>query len=85
MGQQQMVSRGGVGVGGMTALQPEENDSWLDFNQDMQLELRPDGESRHDDDDNNDAVDLEQKAQSAKREALSKRKQIPPFVQKLSR
>jgi heat shock transcription factor len=29
--------------------------------------------------------DLEQKALAAKREAQSKRKQIPPFVQKLSR
>jgi heat shock transcription factor len=29
--------------------------------------------------------DLEQKAQLAKRDAMSKRKQIPPFVQKLAR
>ena len=29
--------------------------------------------------------DLEQKAQVAKKEALAKKKQIPPFVQKLSR
>jgi heat shock transcription factor len=32
-----------------------------------------------------DEDDLEQKAMAAKREAQSKRKQIPPFVQKLSR
>jgi heat shock transcription factor, other eukaryote len=32
-----------------------------------------------------DIQDLEAKAQVAKREAQSKRKQIPPFVQKLSR
>lgn len=32
-----------------------------------------------------DLEDLRQKAQVAKRDALSKRKQIPPFVQKLAR
>lgn len=32
-----------------------------------------------------DIQDLEQKAQVAKKEAQSKRKQIPPFVQKLNR
>jgi heat shock transcription factor, other eukaryote len=32
-----------------------------------------------------DTNDLEQKAQAAKREAQAKRKQIPPFVQKLAR
>ena len=32
-----------------------------------------------------DGADLEKKATSAKRDALSKKKQIPPFIQKLSR
>lgn len=32
-----------------------------------------------------DLSDLKQRAQAAKREARSKRKQIPPFVQKLAR
>lgn len=32
-----------------------------------------------------DDADLEQKAQAAKKDAQAKRKQIPPFVQKLSR
>lgn len=40
---------------------------------------------QHDDQGNEDSIDvLEEKAQQAKREAQAKRKQIPPFVQKLS-
>lgn len=35
--------------------------------------------------DDEDEAELEQKAMAAKRDAVAKRKQIPPFVQKLSR
>jgi heat shock transcription factor len=70
-GQQQVVPRGG-------ALQ-DEDDAWLDFTENLQIELRQETDLRDDDE------ALEQRAQVAKREALAKRKQIPPFVQKLSR
>jgi heat shock transcription factor len=41
---------------------------------------------QHDDQGTEDSIEvLEEKAQQAKREAQAKRKQIPPFVQKLSR
>jgi heat shock transcription factor len=68
--QQQVVSRGGG---------QDEDDTWLDFTESLQMELRQEADLRDDDE------ALEQRAQVAKREAMAKRKQIPPFVQKLSR
>lgn len=51
-------------------------------NEDNQLVPHGHEENRHQDD---NVEELEERAQKAKREAQAKRKQIPPFVQKLSR
>lgn len=56
---------------------------WAPFsNEDNQLVPHGHEENGHQDE---NIEDLEERAQKAKREAHSKRKQIPPFVQKLSR
>lgn len=55
-------------------------DSWGQFGDDTGLDLNP---VAMEETDNIEA--LEEKATAAKREAQAKRKQIPPFVQKLSR
>ncbi|KAI9825256.1 MAG: stress-responsive transcription factor hsf1 [Thelocarpon impressellum] len=71
-GNQHLVARGFRQLGGI------DDDPWADLGDGMELELRtePDPED--------DVESLVQRAQVARREALAKRKQIPPFVQKLS-
>ena len=59
-----------------------DDDSWAELGDDMQLELR--GEHGLEDEEE-ELQHLLQRAQAAKRDAQAKRKQIPPFVQKLSR
>jgi len=60
---------------------PQPSDTWPSFADDNLLS-NPSGGSL----DEHDNIDLlEEKAQRAKREAQAKRKQIPPFVQKLNR
>ncbi len=59
-------------------------ESWAGFGDDPGLLQTP--SSTNASLDEHDSVELlEERAQIAKREAQSKRKQIPPFVQKLSR
>lgn len=67
---QHLVSRGTYNGGG--------DDSWPLLSEDA-LQQTQDSAWR------NPSDNLEQKAQVARRDAQSKRKQIPPFVQKLSR
>ncbi|KAI1825188.1 hypothetical protein F4861DRAFT_209395 [Xylaria intraflava] len=56
------------------------NDSWPSFTDDNLLSNQPNGPL-----DEHDNIELlEERAQRAKREAQAKRKQIPPFVQKLN-
>jgi heat shock transcription factor len=60
---------------------PQPNDLWPGFADDNLLSNQPTGSL-----DEHDNVELlEEKAQRAKRDAQAKRKQIPPFVQKLNR
>ncbi|KAF2968487.1 hypothetical protein GQX73_g5068 [Xylaria multiplex] len=60
---------------------PQPNDPWPGFADDSLLPSQTNGSL-----DEHDNVELlEEKAQRAKREAQAKRKQIPPFVQKLNR
>lgn len=61
---------------------PQPNDLWANFTEDS-LVPQSNGGSAPDEHDNVEL--LEEKAQKAKREAQAKRKQIPPFVQKLNR
>lgn len=57
------------------------NDPWSGFADDAPLTNQTNGPL-----DEHDNIEvLEEKAQKAKREAQAKRKQIPPFVQKLNR
>ncbi|GAW15714.1 hypothetical protein ANO14919_051330 [Xylariales sp. No.14919] len=59
---------------------PQPNDPWSGFTDDNLLSTQANGSL-----DEHDNVELlEEKAQRAKREAQAKRKQIPPFVQKLN-
>ncbi|TGJ79304.1 hypothetical protein E0Z10_g9461 [Xylaria hypoxylon] len=59
---------------------PQPNDPWSGFTDDNMLSAQTNGPL-----DEHDNVELlEEKAQRAKREAQAKRKQIPPFVQKLN-
>ncbi|KAI1295099.1 hypothetical protein F5Y03DRAFT_310346 [Xylaria venustula] len=59
---------------------PQPNDPWSGFADDNLLSAQANGSV-----DEHDNVELlEEKAQRAKREAQAKRKQIPPFVQKLN-
>lgn len=58
------------------------NDQWSGFGDDS-LMTQQNGGPRVDEHDNIEV--LEERAQRAKREAQAKRKQIPPFVQKLNR
>lgn len=60
----------------------QQNDPWPGFGDDS-LMTQPNGGPRVDEHDNIEV--LEERAQRAKREAQAKRKQIPPFVQKLNR
>ncbi|KAI0162988.1 hypothetical protein BJ166DRAFT_591820 [Pestalotiopsis sp. NC0098] len=60
---------------------PQPNDLWANFTEDS-LVPQSNGGSAPDEHDNVEL--LEEKAQKAKREAQAKRKQIPPFVQKLN-
>jgi heat shock transcription factor len=56
--------------------------SWTEFGDDQQLDPQNPNSAMEE----NDNIELlEERAVVAKREAISKRKQIPPFVQKLSR
>jgi heat shock transcription factor len=60
---------------------PQPNDPWPGFADDNLLPNQPSGVL-----DEHDNIELlEERAQRAKREAQAKRKQIPPFVQKLNR
>ncbi|KAI1196035.1 hypothetical protein F5X97DRAFT_334978 [Nemania serpens] len=59
---------------------PQPNDPWSGFTDDAPLTNQTNGPL-----DEHDNIEvLEEKAQKAKREASAKRKQIPPFVQKLN-
>ncbi|KAI1422782.1 hypothetical protein F5Y12DRAFT_595944 [Xylaria sp. FL1777] len=59
---------------------PQPNDPWSGFTDDNMLSAQTNGSL-----DEHDNIELlEEKAQRAKREAQAKRKQIPPFVQKLN-
>ncbi|KAI1751210.1 hypothetical protein F4782DRAFT_199295 [Xylaria castorea] len=59
---------------------PQPNDPWSGFTDDNMLSNQTNGSL-----DEHDNIELlEEKAQRAKREAQTKRKQIPPFVQKLN-
>ncbi|KAI1115429.1 hypothetical protein F5Y14DRAFT_129160 [Nemania sp. NC0429] len=59
---------------------PQPNDPWASFADDASLTNQTNGSL-----DEHDNIEvLEEKAQKAKREAQAKRKQIPPFVQKLN-
>ncbi|OTB03538.1 hypothetical protein M426DRAFT_176042 [Hypoxylon sp. CI-4A] len=61
------------------AFSPQQNDPWPSFDENL---LPGQSEGTIDEHDNIEL--LEEKAQRAKREAQAKRKQIPPFVQKLN-
>jgi heat shock transcription factor len=61
---------------------PQQNEVWADFG-DESVVPQPNGGNAADEHDNVEL--LEERAQKAKREAQAKRKQIPPFVQKLNR
>ena len=61
---------------------PQQNELWANFTEDA-LVPQSNGGTAVDEHDNVEL--LEEKAQKAKREAQAKRKQIPPFVQKLNR
>lgn len=62
------------------AFTPQQNDTWPGFDENL-IASQPSGTV-----DEHDNIELlEEKAQRAKREAQAKRKQIPPFVQKLNR
>ncbi|KAI0008427.1 hypothetical protein F4779DRAFT_451319 [Xylariaceae sp. FL0662B] len=58
---------------------PQQNDSWPDFDEALIA-----GQSNGTIDENDNIELLEEKAQRARKEAQAKRKQIPPFVQKLN-
>ncbi|KAI0017730.1 hypothetical protein F4780DRAFT_572262 [Xylariomycetidae sp. FL0641] len=59
---------------------PQPNEAWTGFTEDNLIPNQPGGGV-----DEHDNIELlEEKAQRAKREAQAKRKQIPPFVQKLN-
>ncbi|KAI1498622.1 hypothetical protein F5X99DRAFT_431604 [Biscogniauxia marginata] len=59
---------------------PQPNDPWPSFSEENLIASQPNGVI-----DEHDNIEiLEEKAQRAKREAQAKRKQIPPFVQKLN-
>ncbi|KAI1655717.1 hypothetical protein F4813DRAFT_397907 [Daldinia decipiens] len=61
------------------AFTPQQNDTWPGFDENL-IASQPNGTV-----DEHDNIELlEEKAQRAKREAQAKRKQIPPFVQKLN-
>ncbi|KAI0884642.1 uncharacterized protein GGS22DRAFT_145266 [Annulohypoxylon maeteangense] len=61
------------------AFTPQQNDPWPNFEENL-IAGQPNGGA-----DEHDNIELlEEKAQRAKREAQAKRKQIPPFVQKLN-
>ncbi|ETS79419.1 hypothetical protein PFICI_09272 [Pestalotiopsis fici W106-1] len=60
---------------------PQQNELWANFTDDS-LVPQSNGGNAQDEHDNVEL--LEEKAQKAKREAQAKRKQIPPFVQKLN-
>ncbi|KAF3070909.1 Heat shock factor protein [Daldinia childiae] len=61
------------------AFTPQQNDTWPGFEENL-IASQPSGTV-----DEHDNIELlEEKAQRAKREAQAKRKQIPPFVQKLN-
>jgi heat shock transcription factor, other eukaryote len=60
---------------------PQPNETWPTFPDETLIANAPNGTI-----DEHDNIEvLEEKAQRAKREAQAKRKQIPPFVQKLNR
>jgi heat shock transcription factor len=61
---------------------PQQNDPWGGFSEEN-LVANQNGTPVMDENDNIEL--LEEKAQKAKRDAQAKRKQIPPFVQKLNR
>jgi heat shock transcription factor, other eukaryote len=61
---------------------PQPNEAWANYG-DESLVSQQNGSNAVDEHDNVEL--LEEKAQKAKREAQAKRKQIPPFVQKLNR
>lgn len=62
------------------AFTPQQSDPWPTFDENL-VPNQPNGTV-----DEHDNIELlEEKAQRAKREAQAKRKQIPPFVQKLNR
>ncbi|KAI1139513.1 hypothetical protein F5Y05DRAFT_325250 [Hypoxylon sp. FL0543] len=61
------------------AFTPQQSDPWSNFDENL---ISPQTNGTVDEHDNIDL--LEEKAQRAKREAQAKRKQIPPFVQKLN-
>ena len=71
-GSQQLVTRGQRQLG--------DDDAWGDYPDALQLDTRAPAVGAEDDMD-----ELLERAQVAKREAMARRKQIPPFVQKLSR
>lgn len=62
------------------AFTPQQNDPWSNFEENLIAGQTNGGVDEHD-----NIELLEEKAQRAKREAQAKRKQIPPFVQKLNR
>lgn len=64
------------------AYNPQQNEVWNNFG-DESLVPQQNGNNPVDEHDNVEV--LEERAQKAKREAQTKRKQIPPFVQKLNR
>lgn len=64
------------------AYTPQEHEAWGNFGDGSLVPQQTGGQAV----DEHDNVELlEEKAQKAKREAQAKRKQIPPFVQKLNR
>ena len=62
---------------------PQQNELWPNYTEDTMNLNTPNGGVPLDEHDNVEV--LEERAQRAKREAQAKRKQIPPFVQKLNR
>lgn len=78
-----MIARRGVNnslVAANRAYSPQQSDPWPGFDDNL-VPSPTDGPI-----DEHDNIELlEEKAQRAKREATAKRKQIPPFVQKLNR
>jgi heat shock transcription factor len=80
------LARRGLGSRALVPTAPRQvfdpSTDWNSFGDDFQQQQQPQQENVTD----NESIEaLEERALRAKREAMGKRKQIPPFVQKLSR